>query len=87
MSKSSININQHFFLFLFLFLKFCFHSSNLIICSVVGFLNVNENFLGFLWSAKQAKQVSKRLAESMSNGENMDNFTVLYTSYPVLGSY
>ncbi len=27
------------------------------------------------------KQVNKHLAESMSNSENMDNFTALYTSY------
>ncbi len=32
----------------------------------------------FLWLAKQ---VSKMLGESMSYGENMDNFTALYASY------
>ncbi len=34
-----------------------------------------------LVSQTSYKQVSKQQEESMSNGENMDNFTALYTSY------
>ncbi len=48
-----------------------------------------QRYAPFSWSlfdfllARQTsyKQVSTQLAESMLNGENMNNFTVLYTSY------